>query len=205
MANAVPVPTPTEEELRRFWNKVRKQPGDGCWIWIGALNNGYGAFTFRGLLRRAHRLAYVWEHGELGVEYTGLDHICNERRCVRPSHLRPALAIENVLRGSGPTAQNARKEQSVSGSELDYVDPRGWRGSRADRAAASARYLDAHRDEINAKRRANRKRVVHEPRVCALEGCEEVFVPKRSDKRYHSEHCQATANNRKQYKKRRGL
>lgn len=181
-------------------DKVAVEAPGACWIWCGALfTQGYGMFWLDGKQRRAHRVLYVWTYGELGLG-DDLDHTCRNRSCVNPDHLQVTTRRENVLRGTGPTAINARKERSVHGQDLDYVDPRGWRGSRKDRTAAAARYREAHRDEINERRRRNRSRVVHEPRICPQ--CGASFTPIRSTKRYCSEHCQATANNRAQYQKR---
>jgi hypothetical protein len=157
MAEAVPVPVPTDKERARFWAKVEKRT-DGCWIWVGAkFTQGYGAFRLRGKMRRAHRVAYVWEHGELGSAYFGLDHICDNRLCVNPAHLRPALAIENVLRGGGVTAENARKQHCKFGHPLDYEDDRGWRGCTICRREASARYLERNRASVNARRSERRR------------------------------------------------
>jgi HNH endonuclease len=157
MAEAVPVPAPTEKDLRRFKAKIEVQP-DGCHLWIGAkFGQGYGAFRLHGKMRRAHRVAYVWSYGEIPAGHSGLDHICNNRACVNPDHLRPSTHLENVLRGVGPTAENARRETCVNGHPLDYADPRGWRGCRQCRNEAVARYTERNREKINARRRAARQ------------------------------------------------
>ena len=145
MADPIPVPDPTERDLARFWKKVQKEE-NGCWVWIGAkFTQGYGAFHLQGKLRRAHRVSYVWANGEIGIGYAGLDHICNNRACVNPDHLRPALTIENVLRGDSPVAQNARREVCQNGHPLDYTDPRGWRACRTCRHEAVRRYRERMR------------------------------------------------------------
>lgn len=67
---------------------------DGCWNWTAALNAfGYG--RFRGLL--AHRVSYESLVGPIpdGLE---LDHLCRNRKCVRPEHLEPVTHDENYRR-----------------------------------------------------------------------------------------------------------
>lgn len=44
----------------RFWSKVGKADGDGCWLWIGnKTTKGYGKFFFDKKTRQAHRVC--WE------------------------------------------------------------------------------------------------------------------------------------------------
>jgi hypothetical protein len=44
-----------------------------------------------------------------------LDHLCSNRRCVKPSHLEAVSFRENILRGCGPSAENARRSWCVNG------------------------------------------------------------------------------------------
>src|SRR6266571_1691244 len=75
-------------QAERFWKKVRKVEGDGCWEWIGPLTRrGYGRFSDR--LRSgelAHRVAWELAHG---APASGLCvcHKCDNPPCVRPDHL----------------------------------------------------------------------------------------------------------------------
>lgn len=83
----------------------------GCWIWTGRRHGSgrrYGGFTFRGRQVYAHRAAYELFVGPIagGLE---LDHLCRNGLCVNPDHLEPVTHQENVRRGIGPTALNARK------------------------------------------------------------------------------------------------
>jgi hypothetical protein len=70
-----------------------------CWVWQGCiLKNGYGAKKVAGKSLRAHKSFYEQENGAVpdGLE---LDHLCENKACVRPSHLQPVTHTENVQRG----------------------------------------------------------------------------------------------------------
>lgn len=83
-------PRQTIEE--RFWSKVDKS-GE-CWEWTGALRpNGYGVININGKTTRAHRYTYEKAYGSIPAG--DVDHECRNRKCVRPSHLRPATRKEN--------------------------------------------------------------------------------------------------------------
>lgn len=82
-------------EEARFWSRVEKTPT--CWNWTGTYVNGYGYFKpARGTLRRAHRAAYEFAVGPIPAGLYIL-HGCNNKRCVRPLHLRPGTQAENML------------------------------------------------------------------------------------------------------------
>lgn len=131
-------------EAERFWTKVTKRPGDGCWLWTGALNaDGYGNFRSE-RTQRAHAWSWIEEHGPVpdGLE---LDHLCGTRGCVRPSHCQPVTHRENVLRGNGVAGINARKTTCPQGHPYDATSRRGdgrvkRRCSRCANASARRRY-----------------------------------------------------------------
>lgn len=67
----------------------------------GMLLSGYGQF-YEGPgrpLTRAHRYAYVSAVGYI-PDGLVLDHLCNNKRCVNPSHLEPVTAAENIRRAA---------------------------------------------------------------------------------------------------------
>jgi hypothetical protein len=77
----------------RFWSQVDKT--DTCWNWTGCLiNGGYGKTTNGGKQSLVHRVSYEMS-GELIPEGMFIDHICSNRKCVRPDHLRLATRKEN--------------------------------------------------------------------------------------------------------------
>jgi HNH endonuclease len=100
-----------------FWAKVSMPSPDECWIWTAGKNtSGYGTFKLDGLQPVAHRLAYELTKGPIPEGLT-LDHLCRVRACVNPAHLEAIPMKTNVLRGIGPTAENARKTHCKRGHE----------------------------------------------------------------------------------------
>lgn len=118
----------TLSERDRFWSKVIKTAT--CWEWSGALNpGGYGRFTQGRTSVAAHRYAYEHMVGPI-PDGLDLDHLCRNRRCVRPDHMEPVTNQVNVLRGEAPTAENARKTHCPSGHEYSPENTRLYRGYR---------------------------------------------------------------------------
>ena len=82
----------------RFMDKVAKT--DTCWLWTGAVSaGGYGRIGEASSSRtlQAHRVAYELFVGRI-PEGLHIDHLCSERRCVRPDHLEAVTQAENNLR-----------------------------------------------------------------------------------------------------------
>ena len=120
----------------RFWAKVDRGSPTDCWLWTaGTLRGGYGAFSPEsGRQASAHRVAYELTHGSI-PDGLVLDHLCRTPACVNPAHLEPVTHRENTLRGTAPTAVNARKTHCANGHEFTpdntYVTRNGGRNCRA--------------------------------------------------------------------------
>jgi HNH endonuclease len=113
------------DPVARFWRKVNQRgtvvkPELGpCWQWLGVPHRGgYGRHSpGPGVMMYAHRYSYVLLVGPVpdGLQ---LDHLCRNRMCVRPDHLEPVTAKENVARGEAPTAIHGRKTSCDAGHPL---------------------------------------------------------------------------------------
>lgn len=102
----------TEQELERFWAKVRKT--DYCWLWTAAIQKqtGYGAFGLRGKIWTAHTVSFVISGGQprKGMR---VDHKCHVRNCVNPTHLRHITHKQNIENRSGLNSNNKSGARGV--------------------------------------------------------------------------------------------
>lgn len=110
--------------LVRFWAKVDKSKS--CWLWLGSREvHGYGVWrTFR-----AHRVAFTLAKGPI-PDGLVIDHLCRTRLCVNPAHMEAVTSEENVARGIGASALNARKSHCINGHAVPLGRKYGKRGGR---------------------------------------------------------------------------
>ncbi len=102
--------------LARLEQKLDKS-GD-CWLWKGAISGpGYGMISVHNSSQYVHRLMYEIAIAPIPAGKV-VDHLCRVRSCGNPAHLEVVSNRENVLRGSGISAINARKTHCKRGHEF---------------------------------------------------------------------------------------
>jgi hypothetical protein len=94
--------------LESFLNRIEKT--DGCWLWRGTTNNGYGIFLLPGEVPvRAHRHAYELWKGPI-PDGAVVMHVCDNPPCVNPDHLQIGTRLDNnrdcAAKGRRPTGAN---------------------------------------------------------------------------------------------------
>jgi hypothetical protein len=89
---------------QRFWPKVDKT--GSCWAWLATISPaGYGMFGVNNTMRYAHRVSYELANGSV-PDGMDLDHVCGNRACVNPEHLRPTTRKQNMENLRGPNKNN---------------------------------------------------------------------------------------------------
>jgi len=104
----------------------------GCWVWTGCKSgrkDKYGKVKWKGKVVYVHRLIYEHVRGPISKELE-LDHLCENTLCANPNHLEAITHKENIHRGKGLAAQNAKKTHCkyghpLSGSNLYLYSSQG--------------------------------------------------------------------------------
>lgn len=149
--------------VARFWAKVDKTWT--CWLWTGTQSShGYGNFTLmeyqpgrtkEGTKRRelrSHR--YSWEKANGPIpEGMEIDHVCHNKLCVRPSHLRLTTRKQNNENRAGA---NANSRSGVRGVHWS-ADKNRWRASVGHNGKSI--YVGLFRDLAEAEAAVRAKRL----------------------------------------------
>ena len=128
----------TEEEAKRFDDKVERGEGDQCDEWVAGRNRqGYGMFWLRGRGRGAHIVSWQNANGRLANPSRSMviAHLCETESCVKPSHLDEQSQQQNVLYAdSSVYAKNRAKTNCPKGHELTEENCKPANLARGERA-----------------------------------------------------------------------
>lgn len=141
--------------------RIEHIPEAGCWVWVGDCSkDGYGRRTIKtkGVRRQmaAHRVFWESENGP--VEYgLVLDHMCRNKACVNPSHLRAVTTRINVTENSTSwAARNVAKTHCPLGHPYNEENTKRKRTGRECRICANAsvrQWAKKYPERKNASRR----------------------------------------------------
>jgi len=112
------------KDIERIFRLISFNKSTGCWDWIGNKNQtGYGRVRYLGNKVLVHRLMFSWIN-KVGLskvisrDNLIIDHICNNKACCNPAHLRLTTHKVNMLCGNGPSARQARQTHCKRGHLL---------------------------------------------------------------------------------------
>ena len=101
----------------------------GCWNRMRGNNKlGYSQIHVGRRTLASHRLSYEIYRGEIPSGLV-LDHLCRNACCINPFHLEAVTQRDNILRGLGIPAVNARKTHCINGHVFDINNTRISAGS----------------------------------------------------------------------------
>lgn len=175
------IPHLPRKKIALLFSKIQVDKVTGCWNWTAGLDDkGYGQTSYKSDKIAAHRLMYAWLVEPLpkgnARHIPCLDHlVCDNPRCCNPAHLKLGPQRDNVLRGSGPCAKNARKSHCKRGHKLP--DTGNERRCRICHDMKSDEYYQNNREAVIERTGRTQRIRMNGPRR------EELLAKKRE--RYH--------------------
>ena len=126
-------------EAGDWWSRVDQRDDGECWMWKQSVgSHGYGQ-TFDGItVRLAHRVAWALANGQQIPNDMTVDHICRNRTCVNPAHLRLLTNEDNARDNGQGRKTHCPAGHPYSGDNL-YVNRRGHRKCLACQTLANRR------------------------------------------------------------------
>lgn len=142
--------------MERFFSKIEVSRNTKCWSWTDHLEYGYGVFSVRGTIFRAHRFAYLIFNGQIPKNLI-IDHLCRNRKCVNPDHLEAVTNKINLERGIPSYTTRNKRTHCKKGH------PISGRNALARSDGGSTRCRLCTRNRYKMQYRI--KKELHEPRV----------------------------------------
>lgn len=104
----------------RFFSKIKINKDNDCWDWVSNIGkSGYGSFGVKKATFTAHRVSWSIFVGDVKKDMV-LDHLCSNRKCVNPDHLREVTHRENLMASSLTMASiNSSKTKCKRGHALE--------------------------------------------------------------------------------------
>lgn len=122
--------------IERFFKNINKT--NFCWIWKAGRCGGntiprgeYGVFWNGEKQIYAHRFSYELFNKKTIKKGFQIDHLCNNKLCCNPDHLKEVTCRENILKANSSPAINSRKTHCKRGHEFTpsniYLTSYGYR------------------------------------------------------------------------------
>lgn len=123
----------------RFSVKYKVDAKTGCWVWTGSKQpSGYATLWNGARPEQGHRISYRMFCGDIPDGHE-IDHVCRNRSCVNPDHLRAVSHRENMRCSDTVMGRNAAKSHCKRGHLLSGDNLKIIRGSRQCRECMNLR------------------------------------------------------------------